>query len=400
MIKCAHFVLLFIFTINLRCSSQNNNGSGTGATWESLKLREGQSLEDLLHWSIVHSDPQALEEKARETSRPEAHTAEILDRQQQVAQLLDAVKQQPNEAALMAKAIARVTNDSETDQARHTALAALRVLVEPIDNANDLHKMGGLAPVVALLAASSPTLQAAAAYVLGTAASNNPPFQATLLEQHPQTVAALLQIVHGPNRYASSSDKEAKEEATNAALYAMAAMVRVHVGARALFYAAGGMQSLESVLVDSMAPVRLRRKALNLIADVVQLDSGSGMRQGLDHASTVGAILGLLAEEPPCHPSAAASPQGLPAVDLELQEKALLALRVLVEHQGGSLSEETLKTADAQLEALGAQLATDAGSAGMTAEEEGSFLQDVMDLVQDVKRMCGQQLHARDRAEL
>lgn len=36
----------------------------------------------------------------------------------------------------MAKAIARVTNDSETDQARHTALAALRVLVEPIDNAN------------------------------------------------------------------------------------------------------------------------------------------------------------------------------------------------------------------------------------------------------------------------
>lgn len=96
--------------------------------------------------------------------------------------------------------------------------------------------------MVALLAASSPTLQAAAAYVLGTAASNNPPFQATLLEQHPQTVAALLQIVHGPNRYASSSDKEAKEEATNAALYAVAAMVRVHVGARALFYAAGGMQ--------------------------------------------------------------------------------------------------------------------------------------------------------------
>lgn len=48
---------------------------------------------------------------------------------------------------------------------------------------------------------------------------------------------------------------------------------------------AGWVQSLESVLVDSMAPVRLRRKALNLIA-------GEGTPAGILEVERNGTVLG------------------------------------------------------------------------------------------------------------
>ncbi len=54
--------------------------------------------------------------------------------------------------------------------------------------------MGGLAPVVAQLLSPSPQLAAAAAHVLGTAASNNPKFQKALLTQHPHVLPTLLKV--------------------------------------------------------------------------------------------------------------------------------------------------------------------------------------------------------------
>lgn len=58
----------------------------------------------------------------------------------------------------------------------------------------DLHTLKGLSPVVSLLAEESPTIQAAAAYVLGTAASNNNKFQDQLMQTHPETVTLLMQV--------------------------------------------------------------------------------------------------------------------------------------------------------------------------------------------------------------
>ena len=55
-------------------------------------------------------------------------------------------------------------------------------------------------------------------------------------------------------------------------------------------------QSLEGLLADGRAPLRLRRKALNLVADLLQLDAASGATHaGLDHSAAAAAMLALLA---------------------------------------------------------------------------------------------------------
>lgn len=48
--------------------------------------------------------------------------------------------------------------------------------------------------MVAALSDAAPDLRAAAAYVLGTAASNNPAFQETLLAVHPDVFSHLLKV--------------------------------------------------------------------------------------------------------------------------------------------------------------------------------------------------------------
>ena len=58
----------------------------------------------------------------------------------------------------------------------------------------DLHTLHGLQPVVQLLSQDLQTIQAAAAFVLGTAAANNNKFQEQLMELYPESVALLLKV--------------------------------------------------------------------------------------------------------------------------------------------------------------------------------------------------------------
>ncbi len=60
--------------------------------------------------------------------------------------------------------------------------------------AADLHTLQGLQPVVQLLLQDSTSVQAAAAFVLGTAASNNNKFQEQLMEVYPESVMHLLRV--------------------------------------------------------------------------------------------------------------------------------------------------------------------------------------------------------------
>lgn len=71
---------------------------------------------------------------------------------------------------------------------------------------SDLPSMGGLAPVVAQLLSPSPQLAAAAAHVLGTAASNNPKFQKALLTQHPHVLPTLLKVRTAPHARTPAND--------------------------------------------------------------------------------------------------------------------------------------------------------------------------------------------------
>jgi hypothetical protein len=59
----------------------------------------------------------------------------------------------------------------------------------------DLRVLGGLPPLVALLQLQQPSeLQEGAAYVLGTATSNNAKLVEALLQEHPGLIEQLLQV--------------------------------------------------------------------------------------------------------------------------------------------------------------------------------------------------------------
>ncbi|GFH27515.1 thioredoxin domain-containing protein [Haematococcus lacustris] len=92
----------------------------------------------------------------------------------------------------------------------------------------DLKVLGGISPLVAALDHTHPDMRAAAAYALGTAASNNPTFQAVLLQLHPDIFHQLSRLV-----------LDADEGASVKALYAVAALVRNLNTTRHAFLAAG-----------------------------------------------------------------------------------------------------------------------------------------------------------------
>ncbi|GAB4817589.1 hypothetical protein N2152v2_004635 [Parachlorella kessleri] len=469
-------------------------------------------MEDLLRWAIVNSDGKELEQQAVEARRP-APGGDFLERQQQLATLLQAVKEQPTEAELIVEALTIVRNASEPAVVRGNALKALRILVEPLDNANDLDKLGGVGPMVALLGSPSPLLRAGAAYVLGTAASNNGPFQQTLMQAHPEVVPALMQLVNtassgpawaaavgaaaagtgggpaggswwarwrgaraqqpaGEGVFAGDEHQQQQQQqpskqqqqqqgadseggagaaaaaeavddeyVANAGLYALAALLRGNLGARAIFYGAAGMRGLEALLLDSQQGLRVRLKALNLITDLIHQDASAlpSGAAGLDDSATAAAMLQLLEhplqapkqqqeqqrqgdaiaelhkgqqEEQPDiwqgQPEGAAAgsrevahigasgPGGEEAVeeDLDMLEKALLALSALLEHRAVGISSTALEKARVTLGGLAQRLQGSTASAG----EEDYFVQDVLALAQQVYQHVDAQLAQRKRA--
>lgn len=186
--------------------------------------------------------------------------------------------------------------------------------------------MGGLAPLVALLQPRQPPeLQGAAVAVLGTAASNNPPFQAALLEDHPESVALLLQLLPTPG--SSGSEQQATPEAAAAAeagakaLLCLSALLRLSAPARTAFYRAAGMHTLQALAgAPGAGGTRLQKRALGLLADLVALDA-RGAAAALDARAATAVALQLL--------------QGPAAQEeLDLCEKSLLLLLSLLESGG------------------------------------------------------------------
>jgi hypothetical protein len=83
---------------------------------------------------------------------------------------------------------------------------ALRLPCPPAD----LKTLDGLDPLVALLSEdNSPEVQAAAAYVIGTAGSNNDKFQEQLMGAHPGVLARLLQVGGGRGALTLRPDRAA-----------------------------------------------------------------------------------------------------------------------------------------------------------------------------------------------
>ena len=163
-----------------------------------------ESMQSLFNWAIEHSDPERLREMAAEAAAaggrggdgaprvPDAplpdgdaaskvqpgrrHTeAELLAKREEVKQALDALASNPTEQQYIKQATEMYLDRTRGKADRLLALEELEDLVGPVDNANDLHVLGALVPLVRT--AIDPTIDddigAAAASALGVAASNN-----------------------------------------------------------------------------------------------------------------------------------------------------------------------------------------------------------------------------------
>ncbi|GAB4857889.1 hypothetical protein Ancab_015794 [Ancistrocladus abbreviatus] len=247
-----------------------------------------------------HSDPAKLKEAAQSVQRlsPE----ELKKRQIELKELMEKLRV-PSDAELMTIAINDLNNSSLSLDDRLRALEELLILVEPIDNANDLHKLGGLVAVIRQLDDVEPQIRKLAAWVLGKASQNNPVVQKQVLEL--RTLTKLMKMVR------SNSIEEAIK-----ALYAVSALVRNNLDGQQIFYAEAGDMMLQEILSNSSFDIRLRRKSVFLVGDLAECQLENAVAAELPFFSNrlfLKSVVDITASS-----------------DLDLQEKALVAIKNLL----------------------------------------------------------------------
>ncbi|GLT51194.1 hypothetical protein SLA2020_382930 [Shorea laevis] len=286
----------------LQKSDDSNHDSTSSTSAAAVDDLDGgfSSLDSMLQWAIGHSDPAKLKETAEGVQR--LSPTELQQRQQEIKELMEKLKM-PSDAQLMQIALDDLNNSSLSLEDRQRALQELLILVEPIDNANDLCKLGGLGVIVRELDHPDSEIRTTAAWVLGKASQNNRFVQNQVLDLG--VLAKLMKMVK------SSSIEEAIK-----ALYAVSALIRNNFAGQTLFYAEAGDMMLQDILSNSSIDIRLHRKAVFLIGDLVECQL-----ENIDHAEMpffsnrvfLKSVVDLTTSS-----------------DLDLQEKALLAIKNLL----------------------------------------------------------------------
>ncbi|KAG7565345.1 Armadillo-type fold [Arabidopsis suecica] len=259
------------------------------------------SLDGMLHWAIGHSDPATLKEAAKDAEKMSLD--ELQKRQLELKELVEKLKM-PSDAKLMQIAIDDLKNSSLSLEDRHRALQELLILVEPIDNANDLSKSGGLRVVAGELNHDDTEVRKLAAWVLGKASQNNPFVQEQVLE-----LGALTTLIKMVN---SSSAEEAVK-----ALFAVSALIRNNIAGQDMFYAAHGYIMLKDVMSNGSLDIKLRRKAVFLVGDLAESQLQNTEKDELPIFKDrlfLKSVVDLIV-----------------VLDLDLQEKALTAIQTLLQ---------------------------------------------------------------------
>ncbi|XP_049380027.1 hsp70 nucleotide exchange factor FES1-like isoform X3 [Solanum stenotomum] len=236
-------------------SSNPKEGDKLAMVQEEEDMDGGfSSLDGMLQWAIGHSDPGVLKERSEVAQRMSPE--ELNKRQTELKELLEKLKM-PSDAQLMLIAVNDLDNSSLPLEHHLRALEELLVLVEHIDNAIDLQKLGGFSVLIRILDHSEPEIRTAAAWVLGKANQNNPLVQKQVLE-----LGALKLLM-------KMMKSDTTEEAVKA-LFAISALIRNNVNGQNLFYQEAGDTMLQEVLSNSNLDIRLHKKSLFLIADLAE----------------------------------------------------------------------------------------------------------------------------------
>ncbi|CAI5534047.1 unnamed protein product [Closterium sp. Naga37s-1] len=263
---------------------EDGESGGGGAGGEGEERVEGgfESMDAMLQWAIARSDPEALKQGAKEVA--ELTPEELEAKRQHIRDVVEAMRM-PSPGDLMRAAIAHIApaaaaaaahggapgeqGGGEEEHERVVgALHELAQLVEPVHAANDLHKLGGLATLGALLEHGSSEVRGMAALVVGKAAQNNRLVQHQVVDTG--VLRALFTHLHSPQPTPSVAEDEHAR-----LLFALSAAIRGHVAATHWFFRHGGVGLLARLL--SLPSPRSQRRALFLLAD---LADSAGARAG------------------------------------------------------------------------------------------------------------------------
>ncbi|TVU08780.1 hypothetical protein EJB05_42192 [Eragrostis curvula] len=300
--------------------------AGGGGSVEEDEFAGGfGSLDSMLQWAIGNSDPEKLKEEASGVQKLSAD--ELQKRRQEIKELMEKLKM-PSDADLMKIAIADLNNSSISLEDRQRALQELLVLVEAIDNANDLDKLGGLLPLIQELSNANEEIRITSAWVLGTASQNN-----ALVQDQILGYGALARLVK--MGYSTSTEEAAK------ALYAISALIRNSVNGQEMFHSENGGAMLQHILVNNDSDLRLQKKAVFLATDLAdfQLNSGNPGLPLLSDRLFLKSVVDMLSR-----------------FDLDLQEKVLLAIKSLLKLSSVDVANFELYDLESVLHRLGVQL--------------------------------------------
>jgi len=161
-------------------------------------------MTELLHWAIQHSDPEKLKEVMKKYQDSNLTLKDVYGQEMLDSMFVD-------EGSVMTESIRTIADFSNTSLAEEDLVAAisrLQELVEQVDNAGNLHKMGGLAPLLELAEGSKRELgtRTLALWTLGIAVQNNLPVQNDLLSV--RGMARLVAQLPQCNQAASTGGEE------------------------------------------------------------------------------------------------------------------------------------------------------------------------------------------------
>ncbi|KAI2779545.1 Fes1-domain-containing protein [Daldinia loculata] len=233
-----------------------------------------KGLNELLRWSIENSaeaDPSAPESAApRSTLSPEA---------------LAAIMGGPSDAELMQAAVEHITSsDPEiTLESKLTAFDNLEQLVESLDNANLLSKLGLWTPLLELLAHEEDQLRLMAAWCIGTAVQNNAPTQERLVALG--GVEKLVRMALG-DRLPVEKRAGAGEETTAAAAEEESAAAADQgetkdVRRKAVYALSSAVRNYQPALDVAAKELRKRGEDVQEGIDAADMDAVDGLINGL-----------------------------------------------------------------------------------------------------------------------
>jgi len=178
-------------------------------------------MTELLHWGLEHSDSEQLKEMMAKYSDSNLTLKDVYGQD-----LLDALF--VDESGIMKESILQISdhqNNSLADDELEKSITHLQELVEQVDNAGNLHRMGGLEPLLEIASGSrgSP-LKAMALWTLGIAVQNNEPVQNDLLSI--DGLARLATQLPNCSTSSASASSIEHEKLCSKLLFALSSLIR------------------------------------------------------------------------------------------------------------------------------------------------------------------------------